>query len=277
MVLRNSYAFDASSSSFDMKKSRSSPASPPPPPIRWGFTLVELLVVITIVGILATLAIPAASRWVEAGKSSKCISNLRQCGVAMRTYAAENNGVIVMIQNGTSQTSWGAVLFAGGYLRDPNVMLCPSRAPFKANSSLFSKLDGTAISSIYGASLDDIDRYTEGSGSPVVRKLKVNIIDKPSEYILLGDSILGSPGSSNSSTSPQRHVIRRQNGGASGYFQLRHGNKGNVIMADGSCKTLDAAEYARLRREMYALTGASGASNATVVAFDQLGNSTNIP
>lgn len=260
-----------------MKKSPCSPASILLPPVRLGFTLVELLVVISIIGILATLAIPAASRWVEAGKSSKCISNLRQCGVAMRAYAADNNGVIVMIQNGTSQSTWGAVLFTEGYLRDPNVMLCPSRAPFKANSSSFSNLNATAISSIYGASLDDIDRYTEGASSPVVRKLKVNIIDKPSEYILLGDSILGSPGSSSSSTSPQRHVIRREDGGSSGYFQLRHGSKGNVIMADGSCKTLDAAEYARLRREMYALTGASGASNAPVVAFNQLGNSTNIP
>ncbi|MFM8717848.1 MAG: type II secretion system protein, partial [Spartobacteria bacterium] len=76
-----------------MKKSRCSPASIPHLPIRWAFTLVELLVVISIIGILATLAIPAASRWAEAGKSSKCISNLRQCGVAMRAYAAENDGV----------------------------------------------------------------------------------------------------------------------------------------------------------------------------------------
>jgi prepilin-type N-terminal cleavage/methylation domain-containing protein/prepilin-type processing-associated H-X9-DG protein len=277
MLSPNSYSFDASSSSFDMKTPPCSQASIKQTRIRLGFTLVELLVVIAIIGILATLAIPAASRWAEAGKTSKCISNLRQCGVAMRAYAAENNGVIVMIQNGTSQSSWGSVLFAGGYLRDPNVMLCPSWTPFKANTSSFSNLSATAVSSIYGASLDDIDRYTKGTGSPVVRKLQANIIDKPSEYILLGDSISGRPGSSSSSTSPQRHVIRRQDGGASGYFHLRHGNKGNVIMADGSCKALDAAEYARMRRDMYALTGASGTSNASVVAFDRLGNSTNIP
>jgi prepilin-type N-terminal cleavage/methylation domain-containing protein/prepilin-type processing-associated H-X9-DG protein len=269
MLSRNSYAFDASSPSFDMKKSPCSPASIPTPPMRLGFTLVELLVVIAIIGILATLAIPTASRWAEAGKSSKCISNLRQCGVAMRAYAADNTGDVVLINNGSSPNTWSGILTNSGHMNDPRVAFCPTWKPFNVI---------TASDQTYGASLDNAtDPYTSTRGSAsTVRYLRILNIQKPSVYILLGDSIQGTPGGS-AALNPQRFVIRRESGGNSGYFQARHANQGNVLMADGSCRSVTPAEYAKLRRDMWALTGAAGAATAPVVVFNKSGTSTNVP
>lgn len=60
-----------------------------------GFTLVELLVVIAIIGVLAALALPAVFKSIDKGKDTKCISNLRQIGAAIRLYANDNEGNIV--------------------------------------------------------------------------------------------------------------------------------------------------------------------------------------
>lgn len=55
-----------------------------------GFTLVELLVSIGIIGILLALLMPAMSRAREQSKTIKCASQLRQVGIALNNYASNN-------------------------------------------------------------------------------------------------------------------------------------------------------------------------------------------
>jgi prepilin-type N-terminal cleavage/methylation domain-containing protein/prepilin-type processing-associated H-X9-DG protein len=58
---------------------------------RSGFTLVEMLVVLAIVLILAVVISLAASRAIMAAQRARCASNLRNIGIALNTYAGDNN------------------------------------------------------------------------------------------------------------------------------------------------------------------------------------------
>jgi prepilin-type N-terminal cleavage/methylation domain-containing protein/prepilin-type processing-associated H-X9-DG protein len=51
-----------------------------------GFTLVELLVVITIIGMLVSLLLPAIQSAREAGRKNTCSNNMRQCSLAMANF-----------------------------------------------------------------------------------------------------------------------------------------------------------------------------------------------
>jgi prepilin-type N-terminal cleavage/methylation domain-containing protein len=61
---------------------------------RKAFTLIELFVVIAVIGILASLLLPALAKSKERARSARCLSNLRQLVMASTFYADNNDDTL---------------------------------------------------------------------------------------------------------------------------------------------------------------------------------------
>jgi len=59
-------------------------------PIRAGFTLVEIMIVVAIIALLAAIAVPNFVRSRARSQATACISNLRQIDSAVQQFALEN-------------------------------------------------------------------------------------------------------------------------------------------------------------------------------------------
>lgn len=65
----------------------------------YGFTLVELLVVISIIAVLLSIMMPALKKAREQAKSVKCLFNERQLGLALQFYLQDYNKYLPGIDN----------------------------------------------------------------------------------------------------------------------------------------------------------------------------------
>jgi len=66
---------------------------------RFAFTLIELLTVISIIGILAGIAIPAYQHAMKVGKMTSAMNSARQIGMALKMYSGDNDGNYPIKQN----------------------------------------------------------------------------------------------------------------------------------------------------------------------------------
>ncbi len=61
------------------------------------------MIVIVIIVVLVAIAIPVGARARTKAQSAKCVSNLRQIGIGLQSYIAENNG---RFPDGSADVSW---------------------------------------------------------------------------------------------------------------------------------------------------------------------------
>lgn len=111
-----------------------------------AFTLVELLVVLSILSMLGAMLLPALARAREAARRASCQSNLREWGLVFKMYAGESRDgrwppmqIYAASRPDDLRTiaagPWVAAIYPE-YLSDPNMVLCPSSGP-AGNPALF--------------------------------------------------------------------------------------------------------------------------------------------
>lgn len=89
-----------------------------------SFTLVELLVVISIIGLLAGLAVPAIQGGLDKAKQQVDVSNIRQCGLVAFGYANDNEGNYsgTNTNSGQSSLSYFTNLVSLGLLNSTKIL-----------------------------------------------------------------------------------------------------------------------------------------------------------
>lgn len=100
--------------------------------VRQGFTLIELLVVIAIITILAAILFPVFASARESARTTSCLSNVKQIGLAQLAYTQDYDEKLVP-DNTQAPDSPIAGQVAGNwtntlqpYLKSTRVLFCPS-------------------------------------------------------------------------------------------------------------------------------------------------------
>ena len=89
-----------------------------------SFTIVERLLVVSIIAILISILLPALHKARESGHKISCISNLKQYAQIFNSYAADNKGCYPYAHNPADYTNWQGL--TQGYFdsKKNNVLYC---------------------------------------------------------------------------------------------------------------------------------------------------------
>jgi prepilin-type N-terminal cleavage/methylation domain-containing protein len=99
---------------------------------RHGFTLIEIMIVVLIIGILLAIALPNFIRARESTRAKACVGNLKQIDVAKEQWAMDNQAPAGATAPSLATLSSGTT----NYLR--SVPLCPSGGTYTVGTVAFN-------------------------------------------------------------------------------------------------------------------------------------------
>jgi len=212
---------------------------------RSGFTIVELLVVTSIIALLIAMLMPALGAAHSAAENVRCKSRLSQSGIITAAYAQDNDGelpeFIFSFDAGQSSNivvllvpKRAAVTGFDYYLED--ITLCPGDVDPGNVRVLKPNGDIVPQKVSYGVNVDLVVRY-----------VLYTDLTHPSQIAFMFDGFMTGPGSD------PNHLQGRYDGSmevVERMFDPRHGNMANTVFLDGHVDSL-----AQLTPEMIANNG----------------------
>jgi len=121
------------------------------------FTLVELLVVISIISILASLLLPALRSEMDAVRMINCGNNMKQVALAGQLYCSEHNGNYIgrRMPQGTAVDYWPGLFVAEEYVTYKTFM-CPVSSTELLNSTFTTNPGPTVVASWRTGKIGDL-------------------------------------------------------------------------------------------------------------------------
>lgn len=171
-----------------------------------GFTLVELLVVISIIALLVSILLPALGAARSAAKMTLCATNTRQVVTALFAYAADNDDKptwsIQRRQAGGGyladpHTNYASAFYHLGYMSNYRVFYCPEQR-FLSSSTYapeYTFADTNSAAWVYvgygASSLGVMPRreWTNGQSSTKRVMVRLSAITKPSDAIVFVETV----------------------------------------------------------------------------------------
>lgn len=216
------------------------------PKSRNGFTLIELLVVISIIALLIALLLPALESARGAARTSACLSNKRQCGIAVAMYANEWNWVIP--QSGSSNYTTGTrrwfhnyvynaddSAYVGTYMDDESATYCPEGYEDTGRFGFYH--DRTPSVFCYDADFSFLQDPWGGGpqGDSLLRGMYIDKVYEPTGFTLLACTmIMNNAGTNPIGKGSMEYAYQKlgPGGGGNRGVWLAHGRNTTFLFAD---------------------------------------------
>jgi Tfp pilus assembly protein PilE len=184
---------------------------------RTAFTLVGLLIILAVIGILAAMLLPALAKAKQRAQRIQCVNDLKQCGLADRIWAADNNdkfpmavsnnlgGTLEWVSDGNAYRHFQIM---SNELNTTKVLVCP--ADTRQPAVDFAHLQNQNVSYFVG----------------------LNAKPENERALLAGDRNI------TNGLSPVRTVLILPPNRPAGWTEMIHRGVGNVGLSDGSVQQL---------------------------------------